>query len=460
MKCKALDLKALIDLVINGEIERLKLAMNSKLQQLKKNIICMEKYEHRSKRLANKAVQFLMFFKEKPLPKAEAMWSTIQLSAVTGLSKLNVIDFFKEVQITEIGPRVVHNKQLFKLLPKAVLQKDVTVLGTSSINHISHVTPDRVWVSDDDNSFLIDTSGNILHICEHDSSSVGVHTVANAGELVYIDRDSNISKLSTDNKTKTTLIETEKLLKVYCVYCSPSTGDILVGMGKEHYDDPEVIVYFTENKVKRYKSRGEEVQTLQFNDVTGAELYDDPPLMITENRNGDVVVSIYLTGTRFGVLVVTDREGKYRFMYSGPPFPPPPSLPPNYNYFRSSVLINPRGICTDALSNIVVCDFDTNTVQVIDKDGHFLSILLTEKQGIGKPCSLSYDDINHLLWVGSVKSNKLCVFRYIDRQDYLTGPRTPKKDLALDPLWASVQPPDPLPSTGPSPLTKFLDPPL
>ncbi|XP_052695526.1 uncharacterized protein LOC128173892 [Crassostrea angulata] len=89
----------------------------------------------------------------------------------------------------------------------------------------------------------------------------------------------------------------------------------------------------------------------------------------------------------------------------------------------------PLGICTDALSHILVCDFKTSTVQMLNKDGQFLSHLLTKSQEIGLPHSLSYDVNTHRLWVGSENNNKVCVYRYITRQDALTYEHTPRPDV-------------------------------
>ena len=60
-------------------------------------------------------------------------------------------------------------------------------------------------------------------------------------------------------------------------------------------------------------------------------------LFITHNNNGDILVydSIHR------VVVVTSGEGRHRFSFAGPP--------------SGSGRI-PRGICTDAVSTIRVCD--------------------------------------------------------------------------------------------------------
>nr|XP_034309356.1 uncharacterized protein LOC117683693 [Crassostrea gigas] len=166
-------------------------------------------------------------------------------------------------------------------------------------------------------------------------------------------------------------------------------------------------IYTETCKVTRYNQSGQLTQTIQ-HDNTGRGLYSEPNY-ITENNNGDVVVSDYWPGA----VVVTERGGKHRFSYTGPP---------------SGSGLEPYGICTDALSHILVCDGETNTVQMLNKDGQFLSHLLTESQEIGEPLGLWYDVNTHRLWIGSLDNNKVCVYRYITRQGALTDEHRPRLD--------------------------------
>ncbi|XP_062610102.1 uncharacterized protein LOC134271888 [Saccostrea cucullata] len=179
-----------------------------------------------------------------------------------------------------------------------------------------------------------------------------------------------------------------------CVYSSPYSRNLLVGMFNYHKKTSKVI---------RYNENGHVIQAIQRNN-TGQELYK-LPTYIEENRNGDVIVSDFIDLSH-GTVVVTDRDGRYRFTYRGP---------------QSGSKLSPRGICTDAFSNILVCDYFTDTIQMVDKDGNYLSSLLTRLQGIDGPVGLSYDDKSHLLWVASWKNNStICAYRYINRQNYLT----------------------------------------
>ncbi|XP_061171207.1 uncharacterized protein LOC133180750 [Saccostrea echinata] len=270
-----------------------------------------------------------------------------------------------------------------------VLHKSITVTDVNDVRNISRVSSDRVWMSDGNNLILTNTAGDTLHHLTNIDSYYGEHTVNNAGDLIYIDKDHNINKLSTDNRSKSILIKKTKLWKPLCVYCSRSNRDLLVGM----WD------YRKTGKVNRYNNTGQHIQTIQHNS-TGQKLYKSPAY-ITENRNDDVIVSDLDKG-----IVVTEHEGKYRFTYAGPP---------------SGSGLAPLGICTDALSHILVCDRNTQTLHMINKDGYFLSLIQTRQHhGIFSPWSLNYDYKTHLLWVRSW-NDRVCVYRYINRQDYLTG---------------------------------------
>lgn len=129
------------------------------------------------------------------------------------------------------------------------------------------------------------------------------------------------------------------------------------------------------------------------------------PIYTAENNNGDVVVSDL--DLFAGADVVTDCRGKHRFSYTG-------------NSPGSGLL--PCGICTDALSHILVCDNKTETIHihVLDVDGHYLSYISTKSLETVRPHNLSYDHNTHRLWVKSEK-NKLWVFQYISDQTVLTG---------------------------------------
>ncbi|XP_065937108.1 tripartite motif-containing protein 2-like [Magallana gigas] len=408
MLTKAQILKDLIDYVVydllNNVLCYFDFKHRCRKQKIKmsRHIGRLRRYEHRYVQPAFtfSALQFLSFTKtalrkdiKTALPQIHLTLHTRQLSMTESLKKEDVMESLSAIQITERGNRRVGNQCLLKLMSGAELHQSLTLKGVYNCFHISCVASDRGWVSDYVNNLIMtDTTGVPLHRVEDSCGGLyrGSHTVNSESELIYIDRNYNINKLSKDMKTTTTFIErTDSTWRLRCVYWSPSTEDLQVGM-----DNNDIKTGKVTGKVARYNQSGQLTQTIQ-NDNTGRGLYSRPHY-ITENNNGDVVVS------DSSAVVVTKRGGRHRFSYTGPP---------------SGSVLMPRGICTDALSHILVCDGRTKTVQMINKDGQFLSHLLTKSLEMGIPHSLSYDVNTHRLWVGSLDNKKVCVYRYITRQD-------------------------------------------
>lgn len=202
--------------------------------------------------------------------------------------------------------------------------------------------------------------------------------------------------MSVDRKTTTTFIEsTPDALEPSCLYWAKSTKELLVG---------KIDLRTSTGKVTRYSQTGRLTKTIELNNV-GLAIYKKP-IYITENNNGDIVVSDYDANFCSGALVVTDSGGMHLFSYKGHPL---------------GSGLGPLGICTDALSHILLCDDLTHTVQMLDKNGQFLSHLLIRPPGIFHPTSLSYDYKTNCLWVGSGTNNKMCAYMYISGQDTSRG---------------------------------------
>lgn len=117
-----------------------------------------------------------------------------------------------------------------------------------------------------------------------------------------------------------------------------------------------------------------------------------PYYFVTENINEDIVLPCF--GDDKGYDVINDCKGKHPFLYTRHP---------------SESELWPRGICTDPLANILVCDIRSNSVHMIDKNGKFLSHLLIRPPGVFTPRSLSYHMKTHHLWVRSQMKNKVFV---------------------------------------------------
>lgn len=318
-----------------------------------------------------------------------------------------VMQSLNEIITSETEKPHQEQEYLLKVIFPPEFLHSLSLTGVKCCYHISYVTSDQVWVSDaDGNLFLKNTAGDTLHFINVCTYLYGFHTVNSDNELIYMDMEYNIYKLSKKMKTATFIKRANSIWKPQCMYWSPSASDLLVGMYRESTrcteyipitQNTRFIMYtpFTPNKigkVTRYNQNGQLTQNIQ-HDNTGRILYRQPNF-ITENNNGDVVVSDSCA------VIVTNREGGHRFSYLGHP---------------SGSGLDPCGICTDALSQILVSDHKTESVHMLNKDGQFLSYLPMRSSGIFPPCSLSYDVNNHNLWVGSWYNNTVFIFGYKDR---------------------------------------------
>ncbi|XP_078340752.1 uncharacterized protein LOC111110355 isoform X2 [Crassostrea virginica] len=391
-------LKDLIDEVLAGDlVDRCIIQKTRMTRHMTKLLKYYHRYEQLSKTMETRQIKFLRIMTRKHSPRKDNMKSiTYQL-----------VNLMKEIRLVTSGiPRRAGYEDLLTKLPSPVIQKSLSVTGVDYCGHISSVTPDRVWVSDLNNLILTDTeTGKELHSVNNPlHSGNGIHSVNCKGELIYIDKKHNIIKLCKDMKTTTTLIKhTDTTWKPWCVYCSQSSGDLLIGMYRHDtfsgkaMCDTDTRTYT--GKVLRYDNTGKQTQIIQHNNKAACNKLYEYPAFITENNNGDVLVAdLY----RYAV-VVTSREGVPIFSYTGPP-------PKGSGLW-------PYGICTDVFSHILVCDYRTHTVQMLDRNGQFLSFILT-RQTPGMeytPVSLSYDINTHVVWVGTLNKNRMCRLRYINR---------------------------------------------
>lgn len=388
------------DVISKSEIRHKQWCLKQKIRMVQ-YIARIQNYEHKYEQVISKPVKFLRFIKKVHLAQiqdAPNLYQHCLFSLTHVIAMEDLIELLSEIQIIQREKRKANISLLLTTMSSPSLKQFLTVNDVNCCYHISCLTPDRVWVCDGDNNLILTdttTGDTLFHIKDSSGLGVGIHTISNENELTYLDKGLNIKKLSPDLE-KTTLIRTtdNEWVKL-SLYCSQSSGDLLVGMHK----NGEYI-----GKVTRYNS-GKITQTIPQDNAPQPLIRF--PRSITENQNGNIVVSDFL----LKAVVVFSRGGRHRFSYTGPP---------------SGTGLNPHGICTDALSHILVCDDATHTVQMISEDGDFLSFILTE-QSIGideldfHPQSLSYDVKSHSLWVGSLSNNNLFVYRYLNRHFALTG---------------------------------------
>lgn len=104
------------------------------------------------------------------------------------------------------------------------------------------------------------------------------HCEQKKNELIYFDKNNQFIGFIDKDIINTHIKNNNKWI-YRCVYCSLLTGDLLIGMRNEDS---------TCSKITRYTGPSR-IQQIQY-DKKGNQLYFGP-YYITENNNGDVVVS-------------------------------------------------------------------------------------------------------------------------------------------------------------------------
>ena len=149
------------------------------------------------------------------------------------------------------------------------------------------------------------------------------------------------------------------------------------------------------SKIIRYQ--GQKIKQEINNDEYGNPIFMDGlgKLFLSENNNGDICVS----DTNANTVIVIDKTGRVRFRYHGTPA-------------RRKDPFYPRSIVTDALSQIIVADYNNNCLHILDQNGQFLRCV--DDCGLEKPYGLSVDSKGRL-WVGC-ESGKIAVIEYLKNE--------------------------------------------
>nr|XP_022312384.1 tripartite motif-containing protein 2-like [Crassostrea virginica] len=205
------------------------------------------------------------------------------------------------------------------------------------------------------------------------------------GELIFCNDNSNTVKILRHGRSETLITTTQD--GVLCsLYCTIS-GDILIHM-REFID--KVTGYV--NKIIRYQ--GQTLKQEIYKDGEDNLIFMDGfnSLFMSENKNRDICVS----DTNAHTVVVMKETGRVKFRYDGRPA-------------RRKEAFYPRGIVTDAWSQIIVADYKNKCVHILDQNGQFLRCV--DDCEPENPHGLSVDNEGRL-WVGC-QSGKIKVIQYL-----------------------------------------------
>nr|XP_022307129.1 uncharacterized protein LOC111113291 isoform X2 [Crassostrea virginica] len=254
------------------------------------------------------------------------------------------------------------------------------------IDHISIVSPDKLWVSERGKLKQVDGTGHVLRTLDDEYkywNEGGCHTVSVEGDFVFIAEFRNseqstayyrlgsqdgIHKMTADGGITTLLTLDVPDVPLTCIHSSRRNGDLLIGLI---------------GRVMRCDGTGRKIGDIELGEE-GQRLYEYPRYLTENKMNGDIVVSDYMKDA----LVVVDRSGRHRFDYKG---------------HSTDKSFRPRGVCTDVLGRILVIhtvtDDDSGDVcciSLLDRDGRFLTRLLTKPRDDDGFNSLCVDDNNNI----------------------------------------------------------------
>nr|XP_022311985.1 tripartite motif-containing protein 3-like isoform X1 [Crassostrea virginica] len=205
-------------------------------------------------------------------------------------------------------------------------------------------------------------------------------------ELIYSDPKSRTVNIVRHGKSET-LIITPQGWSPGSLSCTRS-GDVLVHVSEETDHKPK-------NKIIRYQ--GHNIKQEINKDGQRNPIFKDGNYLpfMTENNNGDVCVS----DSNAHTVVVVDKTGRFRFRYDGTPA-------------RREESFDPRGIVTDALSQIIVTDYNNNCLHILDQNGQLLRCV--DDCGLEGPRELSVDSEGRL-WVGLFDTGEIKVIQYLEQ---------------------------------------------
>lgn len=274
------------------------------------------------------------------------------------------------------------------LLPSAIptLTIDTPV---PNIARISCVKSGRLWVMSNYDYEInqVDNNGNMKDIVY----SEGPFCVSKDDALLYKpnplgededeDEDEDDDKYGDRIKKKTsrisiTLLKTEKLEDVVGIYSSFVNGHILVLIQISTVTESPWQRHFS-HKITRYDENGLKIEDIWISDgIQGWQFSSFEYACITENKNGDIIISSY----KYNTVVGMDRSGEHRFTYSHPED------------------LNPMDICTDKYGHILV-SFESS-IHLLDEDGAFQKILLKNMSSNIEFTCLCLDDKQNI-YVGN-----------------------------------------------------------
>ncbi|XP_062616911.1 tripartite motif-containing protein 2-like [Saccostrea cucullata] len=306
--------------------------------------------------------------------------NTEQLHQMFGsLSALSITT--EEHGYTTETPEAISCPPVKPLLDEPELNTTINT-GYGLLYSVTSLSDEEIWTCGNDKTLkLYNIKGKLLKSIQTKSGNeLSDIAVTKNGNLLYTDPDTR-----TVNMVKNEQIQEVIRLQGWKPFyvCSTSSGDLLVTMLSDDYNQTKVVRYSGSTKK----------QTIQF-DSEGKPLYSSNYLKyISENRNLDICVA----DNGASAVVVVNQAGKLRFRYTGHPS-------------TNKISFDPVGITTDSQSQILTADFNNHRINILDQDGQFLRYI--DNCDLWRPYGLCVDTRDNL-FVAQWDSGKVKKIKYM-----------------------------------------------
>ncbi|KAK3093461.1 hypothetical protein FSP39_015993 [Pinctada imbricata] len=236
---------------------------------------------------------------------------------------------------------------------------------------IQYEKSNHVWMTNDYSSTLY----------LYNSQGSKVTSISAGFEIFGFDMDGNGDFIATDydNKKVKNITRSGKVTIVISSLPSEPLG-VCVNNKQEI-----VLCLYGSNALSKYSPDG---RRLVRKIGEGGRLFMEPR-RLTQNGNQD-----YCVVDDYKRVVVVDVGGSHRWTYDG----------------QQGEKFNPDSTACDGYQCLVISDYNNHKIHLVDKDGHFLQVLLTREAGIEYPRGVCADK-DGKLWVGQ-KDGEVHVVKY------------------------------------------------
>ena len=241
-----------------------------------------------------------------------------------------------------------------QLIPKPSVQSKFCIKTNGP--SIACVESGQAWVKTGDQIIqMVDTHGTVKDTIHTDYHIIDITLTPHGGILLSDYINKCIVSISADRTVETLFNVSWKPSGLCCLH----NGDIAVTFR----DDDRVVIYSISGKVIKDFDK---------------KLFKEPFRVAQNKVNNDLYISVA------DKVVALDKGYNIRYEYTGK---------------DDNAPFIPRGLCADMAGRVLITDWHSDRVHILDRDGQFLQYLLTWEHGLRWPWSIDADIEGHA-WVG------------------------------------------------------------